>query len=104
SVTIHVDVTGTVPLSYQWYVGASGDTSTPAGGGNDYTTPPLTTTTSYWVRVSNPYGTVDSNSGTFTVPALSVTPVSAAFGPAGGSGSAAVTLGSNCSWNASTSA
>ena len=51
--------TGTGPLSYQWYVGASGNTASPIGGAtsNSYTTPPLTITTNYWVRVSNAYGT-----------------------------------------------
>jgi hypothetical protein len=49
---------GTTPLTYQWYVGASGSTSTPIAEAtsSSYTTPVLTSTTSYWVRVSNPFG------------------------------------------------
>jgi hypothetical protein len=43
----------TSPISYQWYRGSSGDTSTAVGtNAPTYTTPALTTATSYWVRVS----------------------------------------------------
>ena len=66
--TMSVEATGSAPLTYQWYAGVSGDTTTPAGSGNPFTTPPLTTPTSYWARVSNPYGTVDSNAATITTP------------------------------------
>lgn len=50
-----------LPINYQWYQGQSGDTRTPVGT-NSYifTTPPLTTTTPYWVRISNPTGSLDS--------------------------------------------
>ena len=55
-------------LSYQWYQGASGDTSTPVGTDSaSYTTEVLTSTTSFWVRVSNPGGSVDSDTATVTV-------------------------------------
>jgi hypothetical protein len=42
------------PMTYQWYRGVSGDVSTPVGIVNSttFTTPALTATTSYWVRVS----------------------------------------------------
>jgi predicted extracellular nuclease/uncharacterized protein YjiK len=66
--TLSVVAGGTTPLSYQWYQGNSGDTSTPVGTDADsFTTPALTTTTSYWVRVSNSAGTVDSNTATITI-------------------------------------
>ena len=54
--TMSVAATGTAPLTYQWYVGTSGTTTSPIAGAtaSSYTTPALTTTTSYWVRVSNP--------------------------------------------------
>lgn len=42
----------TSPMSYQWYRGASGDTSIPAGTSATYTTPALMANTNYWVRVS----------------------------------------------------
>ena len=55
-------------LSYQWYQGTSGDTSLPVGTDSDsFTTPALTTSTSYWVRVSNPAGSADSDTATVTV-------------------------------------
>jgi uncharacterized repeat protein (TIGR03803 family) len=56
-------------LSYQWYVGTTGTATNPIAGAtaSSYTTPALTSTTSYWVRVSNSAGTADSNSATITV-------------------------------------
>ncbi|MEO8391738.1 MAG: choice-of-anchor Q domain-containing protein, partial [Chloroflexota bacterium] len=52
-------------LSYQWYQGNTGDTSTPVGTNSaSYTTPPLTTVTSYWAHVINSLGSADSTSGT----------------------------------------
>jgi len=60
-------------LSYQWYQGLSGDTSTPVGSNSDtFTTPALTIDTSYWVQVSNPVGSVDSD--TATVGILNIAP------------------------------
>src|SRR6185295_12348440 len=51
------------PLSYQWYRGGSGVTTDPIAGATStsFTTPPVTNTTSFWVRVSNPYGHADSS-------------------------------------------
>ncbi len=66
--TLSVAATGTTPLSYQWYRGASGDTATPVGtNASSFTTPVLTATTSYWVRVSNSCGHADSASATITI-------------------------------------
>ena len=66
--TLTVAAAGTGPLSYQWYEGVAGDTSTPVGAGAaSFTTPALTTTTSYWVRVTGPGGVVDSRTATVTV-------------------------------------
>lgn len=67
--TMNVVATGTAPLSYQWYIGTSGTTTTPVGGATStsYTTPALTTTTSYWVRVSNLAGAADSNTATISI-------------------------------------
>ena len=68
SAILWVTASGAGPLSYQWYQGASGDTSTPVGTDADtFTTPALTATTSYWVRVSNAYGAVDSATAVVTV-------------------------------------
>jgi hypothetical protein len=66
--TLTVAASGTAPLSYQWYQGNSGDTSTPVGTNSpSFTTPSLTATTGYWVRVSNSAGSADSNTATITV-------------------------------------
>ncbi len=71
--TLSVSATGTAPLSYQWYRGASGDTSSPVGTANSFTTPALTVTTSYWARVSNSGGHADSATATVTVSVTSPT-------------------------------
>lgn len=64
-----VSASGAGTLSYQWYRGVSGNTLNPIAGAvsSTYTTPPLTTTTSYWVRVTNDCGSVDSATATITV-------------------------------------
>ncbi|HEY3706050.1 MAG TPA: immunoglobulin domain-containing protein [Terracidiphilus sp.] len=53
--TLSAAASGTPPLAYQWYQGASGNTNTPVPNatGSSFTTPPLTVTTNYWVRVNN---------------------------------------------------
>ncbi len=65
-----VVATGGTPITYQWYQGNVGDTSTPVGGNSpSLTTPVLNETQSFWVRVSNalsPDG-VDSEAATVTV-------------------------------------
>ena len=67
--TLTVEADSTEPLSHQWFVGASGSTSAaiPGATSDAYTTPPLSTTTSYWVRVSNAHGADDSVTATMTV-------------------------------------
>lgn len=66
--TLTVTASGSAPLAYQWYAGASGDTATPVGDDEaSFTTPALTATASYWVRVSNAVGAVDSSTATITV-------------------------------------
>jgi lysophospholipase L1-like esterase len=53
---------GTGPFTYQWYQGASGDVSTPIAGatGARFTTPSLTQTITYWVRVTGPAGVIQN--------------------------------------------
>jgi hypothetical protein len=63
--TLTVAAAGEAPLTYQWYRGASGDTTSPVGtGSSSFTTPPVTGTSSYWVRVTNDCGSVDSGAAT----------------------------------------
>ncbi|HVG22587.1 MAG TPA: hypothetical protein VND45_00400, partial [Thermoanaerobaculia bacterium] len=61
---------GSTPFTYQWYDGASGNTSNPIAGAtsNTYTTPAITTTKQYWVKVSN------SCPSSANSPAVTVTP------------------------------
>ncbi len=69
SATLSVDAIGSGELSYQWYLGFSGDISTPVGGDSpEFTTGPLTATTPFWVRVSHASGSVDSDTAVVSVP------------------------------------
>ncbi|RSL16017.1 DNA-binding beta-propeller fold protein YncE [Edaphobacter aggregans] len=67
--TLTVQAGGTLPLSYQWFQGTSGDTSMPQQGatGPSFTTPPLNANTSYWVQVSNVASNVNSIAVTISV-------------------------------------
>jgi hypothetical protein len=77
--TLSVTAGGTAPFTYQWYRGNTLDTSNPVGtNSSSFTTPPLTETTSYWVRVSGCTPAVNANSSTITVvvdecPAVTIT-------------------------------
>src|SRR5262249_42057384 len=63
--TLTVAAQGEAPLSYQWYQGISGVITTPVGIDSlSLTTTALVTDTNYWVRVSNRWGSVDSNTAT----------------------------------------
>jgi hypothetical protein len=67
--TLTVTATGTAPLTYQWYIGETGDSSQPVGT-NSNTLPSLSpaVTTKYWVRVTGNCGTpADSTAATVTV-------------------------------------
>jgi hypothetical protein len=53
SAQLSVAATGTAPLSYQWFIGATGDASTPVSNGTTATIVVApAATTSYWVRVT----------------------------------------------------
>lgn len=71
TLTVEVDPSCTEPISYQWYQGVSGDTSTPIPGATSasFTTPVLITSASYWVRVENDCGSDDSDTATVSVAA-----------------------------------
>ena len=60
-------------LTYQWYLGASGNTASSVAGATAASYAPAPTqTTSYWVRVSNTGGSADSQTATIQV--VSYTP------------------------------
>lgn len=69
TVVFNIAVIGVPPFTFQWYRGHSGDTSNPIGGatGTSFSTGPLNTTTSFWVRVTNPVGSADSPTATLTL-------------------------------------
>lgn len=64
-------------LSFQWYAGASGVTSNPVPGAtsSSFTPPTLNTTATYWVRVTNSGGSMDSVAATVTVNGPAQTPL-----------------------------
>jgi DNA/RNA endonuclease G (NUC1) len=96
--TLTVTATGTAPLTYQWYQGAASVTTTPVGtNSSSFTTPALTATTSYWVRVSNGSGSADSATAVITVPSASTPPTGTGTAvlpivPAGGTTQLTVTV------------
>ncbi len=66
--TLTVSANGTGPLTYAWYQGTSGNTAVTVGtNASSFTTPALTETTAYWVRVTNSEGSEDSVTATLTV-------------------------------------
>ena len=67
SATLSVVASGT-GLSFQWFVGTSGDTSSPIGGqtSSSVTVSP-TQQTNYWVRLTGSCGTLDSGTATVSI-------------------------------------
>jgi hypothetical protein len=67
--TLSVSGIGTGPFRYQWYEGTTGNIDFPVANATDriLTTPALTGSHTYWVRVTNACGTADSNPATVTV-------------------------------------
>ncbi len=69
-VNLVVSATGTAALTYQWFEGAKGDTTKPV---TEATTSPefvsgnLLAPTSFWVRITNSCGTVDSEAALITI-------------------------------------
>ena len=68
---LSVKASGSGPFSYQWFTGASGLSNFPLPGGTtaNFTTSALNDTTSYWVRITNPCGSVNSQTATVNVSA-----------------------------------
>lgn len=68
--SLSVTASGSSPFTYQWYIGNSGDESTPTGtSASTLTNLSPATTTSYWVKVTNSCGSINSNTATITVQA-----------------------------------
>jgi formylglycine-generating enzyme required for sulfatase activity len=66
-----VTASGSAPLSYQWYEGASGDTTKPVGTNSPtFRAPAPAAATTYWVRVTNVCGQVDSAAAAVSVAAI----------------------------------
>ena len=61
-VSLGITAAGSNPLSYQWYQGAAGDISTPLAGatGAELALQASDRSFQYWVRTSNPAGSLDS--------------------------------------------
>ncbi len=73
SANLSITATGDAgSLSYQWYLGESGDTSTPIDGATtaNYTTSALTADGSFWVRVTDTNGSTDSDTVSLQVSPL----------------------------------
>jgi hypothetical protein len=76
---------GSQVLNYQWYQATStNDTSKPVGTNSPFfTTPALTQTTSYWVKITNQCGSANSSvatiaiAGQCTMPSFSIQPAGA---------------------------
>lgn len=81
--TLSVSATSAVTLTYQWYVGTSGTTTSPVAGG---TTASImvspTSTTQYWVRITG-CGSTDSTAATVTVNGATCNPPGISVQPAG---------------------
>jgi hypothetical protein len=74
SAQLSVSASGTGPFSYQWFIGSSGDVSTPVNGGTVATIAVSpANTTSYWARVTGQCApAANSNAATVTVSCPSV--------------------------------
>jgi hypothetical protein len=66
-----VKASGSGPLTYQWFSGAKGLVNFPLaiGPSPNFTTSAINDTASYWVRVTNPCGSIDSQTVTVSVAA-----------------------------------
>jgi hypothetical protein len=69
STVLFVADIGTKPTSYQWFEGTPSDDSRPVmnAAAASFTTPLLITSTSYWVRITNDCGSIDSAAASLNV-------------------------------------
>lgn len=59
-VELSIGAAGGAPVQFTWYAGHTGDTSAPIARGPALTVPPLWDPATYWVRLTNSSGTIDS--------------------------------------------
>ncbi|MBE2215878.1 MAG: hypothetical protein IAE82_18540 [Opitutaceae bacterium] len=78
-VTLQANASGEGSFEYEWFRGASGDTTQPIPGAtaSTYTTPALDSDARYWVRVTSFAGSTDSSTVDLTLagPRINVDPV-----------------------------
>jgi len=95
---LSVSAQGDGPLSYQWYQGDPGTTTSPVGtNSSSFKTPALTATTSYWVRIGNAVGHVDSVVAILTMSTSPAAPSGLSLIPGG-----SFTMGPHISGDANT--
>jgi len=70
------DATGTLPLTYRWFRGVSGDTRNPASGGTStsFNTGALTVTTQFWAQVTNACSSANGSTANVMVVAQCIPP------------------------------
>lgn len=68
---LSVSATSATTITYQWYQGSSGNTSTPVGTNSSSLSVSPATSTSYWVRLTNACGSSDSFAALVSVNAVS---------------------------------
>ena len=68
---LSVKASGSGPFTYQWFTGSTGLVNFPLAGGTtaNFTTSAINDTTQYWVRITNPCGSADSQTATISVSA-----------------------------------
>jgi subtilisin family serine protease len=72
-------VTAPNATSYQWYQGTAPSTTTPVGTNSNSLTVTPAVTTSYWVRVTNACGFINSTTATVTLQTPGITRIQSAF-------------------------
>lgn len=89
--TLTVAASGSSP-TFQWYQGISGVTTNPISGATSasFTTPALDSSATYWVRVTNADGHVDSQTATVSILRFTLT-TSGVHGTVAGDGNYAAT-------------
>ena len=69
STTLTIAATGLPEPEFQWYEGPAGNTDAPVPGATSavFNTPPLTSSTNFWARVSSLSGSADSNASAISI-------------------------------------